>query len=464
MPLLFFVNLAIFASLLFLLFLFSKKDTPLANKVMVGLIMGVFFGFALQVLYSDTNRQLINATLDWTNVIGNGYINLLKMIVMPLILVSMISAVVQLGDVSVLGKIGGTVIGLLVFTVILASLVAIGVTFLFDLSFQGMLFGAPVELLADRIQAVHQEGFASLITSFVSQNIFQDLANQRDVSMISVVIFAIIAGIAALHMKQDHPQAANKFASAIQVVQIWVMKLVGIVLVFTPFGVMALMTKVIANSKLEEMLELGWFIVASYTAILTMFLVHALLLWLFKVPLKYYFAKVWPVLTFAFTSRSSAATIPLNVETQTKELNVPTSIANVSATFGTTIGQNGCAGIYPTMLSIIVAVSMPELGIDAFSFSFLAMLVAVVAITSFGVAGIGGGGIFSALIVLPIMGLPVEIVAVLISIEPLIDMARTALNVNGAMCVGVITSRILGIKVKIGSEEQPALETEKGSL
>jgi L-cystine uptake protein TcyP (sodium:dicarboxylate symporter family) len=158
-----------------------------------------------------------------------------------------------------------------------------------------------------------------------------------------------------------------------------------------------------------------------------------------------YFRKVWPVLTFAFTSRSSAATIPLNVETQVEELGVRAPVANLSATFGATIGQNGCAGIYPAMLAVMIA---PTMGVDPMSLSFITGLVAIVAISSFGIAGVGGGATFAALVVLPAMGFPVTVAALLISIEPLIDMARTALNVNGAMTAGVITNRFLRDKAE----------------
>ncbi len=110
----------------------------------------------------------------------------------------------------------------------------------------------------------------------------------------------------------------------------------------TPYGVLALMTKVVAGSNLQDIIKLGGFVVASYIALGIMFVVHGLLLAINGVsPLKY-FRKVWPVITFAFTSRSSAASIPLNVEAQTRRLGVPESIASFSASFGATIGQNGC--------------------------------------------------------------------------------------------------------------------------
>ena len=119
---------------------------------------------------------------------------------------------------------------------------------------------------------------------------------------------------------------------------------------------------------------------------------------------------------------------------------MPQPIANLAATFGATIGQNGCAGIYPAMLATMIA---PTMGVDPLSLGFIVGLIAIVAISSFGIAGVGGGATFAALVVLPAMGFPVTIAALLISVEPLIDMARTALNVNGSIVSGVLASKFL---------------------
>jgi L-cystine uptake protein TcyP (sodium:dicarboxylate symporter family) len=218
------------------------------------------------------------------------------------------------------------------------------------------------------------------------------------------------------------------------------MKLVHMIMALTPYGILALITKVVAGSNGADILNLISFVVASYIAIALMFGVHSLLLKSNGVNVLDYFRKVWPVLTFAFSSRSSAATIPLNVETQVEELKVPVPVADLSAAFGATIGQNGCAGIYPAMLATMIA---PTMGIDPLAPLFILKLVAIVAISSFGIAGVGGGATFAALVVLPAMGFPVLLAALLISIEPLIDMARTALNVNGSMTAGVLTGRLL---------------------
>ena len=148
--------------------------------------------------------------------------------------------------------------------------------------------------------------------------------------------------------------------------------------------------------------------------------------------------KTFEVLAFAFTSRSSAGSLPLNIQTQTTRLGVPEGIANFSATFGLSIGQNGCAGIYPAMLAIMVA-PVAHVNIDL---QFIVTLVAVVIISSFGVAGVGGGATFASILVLSTLNLPVALAGVLISIEPLIDMGRTALNVNDSMLAGTGTAKL----------------------
>ena len=437
------VNLVVFAGLIVFLLRLRGPNFPLSRQILAGLLAGVVFGLALQFLYAG-NPVVIEQTLEWTNVIGSSYVNLLRMIIMPLVLIMMIAAVVRMGEVVALGKIGGMVIGILIVTTMIAALVGIAVTNLFGLTADGLTQGARelarADVLTQRYENLSALGLADMLVRFIPANIFLDLTGARPTSIIAVVIFGILFGIAALGVSKDHPERGASISEFVETVRSIIMKLVHMVMAFTPYGILALITKVVAGSNGSDILNLIAFIGASYVAIAIMFGIHALLLSLSGVNLADYFSKVWPVLTFAFTSRSSAATIPLNVETQIEELKVPSSIANLSATFGSTIGQNGCAGIYPAMLAVMIA---PSMGVDPLDFTFIVGLVAIVAISSFGVAGVGGGATFAALIVLPALGFPVTVAALLISIEPLIDMARTALNVNGAITAGVITGRFL---------------------
>ena len=442
------INLLVFAGLCVFLFRLRGMGLSLSKQILAGLIAGVVFGLALQFAYAGSDsgsEDVIAGTLEWTGVIGTGYISLLRMVIMPLVLIMMIAAVVKMRDVAALGRIGGSVIGILVGTTMIAALVGIFVTQAFGLTADGITQGARelarAEVLTNRYESVASLGMADMLIRFIPVNIFSDLTEARPTSIIAVVLFGILFGIAALGVSKDHPARAEQIQEFVETGRLIIMKLVHMIMALTPYGILALITRVVAGSDASDILDLLTFVVASYLAITIMFGVHALLLLLNGTSVPAYFRAVWPVLTFAFTSRSSAATIPLNVETQVEALKVPIPIANLSATFGSTIGQNGCAGIYPAMLSVMIA---PSMGVDPMSLDFIAGLVAIIAISSFGVAGVGGGATFAALIVLPAMGFPVTVAAVLISIEPLIDMARTALNVNGAMTAGVLTGRWLG--------------------
>lgn len=437
------LNLAVFVGLIYGLMHLASRGFSLSQRVLASLVLGALLGLVFQMVYG-ADPVAIRETLAWSNIVGSGYVSLLKMIIMPLILVSMIAAVVKMDEISTLGKIGGTVVAILIGTTIISAIAGIAVANVFGLSADGLTNGARelarAEVLQSRQGVVTDLSFPKIILSFIPQNIFSDLAGSRPTSIIAVVIFGILTGIAGLHVTRDEPEQGRKFREFMETAQSVVMKLVRLVINLTPYGVLSLMTKVTAGSSGSDILDLLSFIVASYVAIALMFVVHGLLLTGFGINTLIYFKKVWPVLTFAFTSRSSAATIPLNVETQIRDLEIHPTIANFSATFGATIGQNGCAGIYPAMLATMIA---PTMGIDPLDPTFMVTLVGVVAISSFGIAGIGGGATFAALMVLPAMGLPVVLVALLISIEPLIDMARTALNVNGAMTAGSITNQVL---------------------
>lgn len=437
-------NLVVFVLLAGALFNFRKPRLTLGRQILLGLLLGAGYGLALQFLYGSGDAA-VKETLTWTNVVASGYISLLKMVIMPLVLVMMIAAVVRMREVADLGRIGGSVVGILVGTTAVAALVGIFVSNFFGLSADAITQGARelerAASLTSRYENVANLGLADMLVRFIPSNIFSDLTGARPTSIIAVVIFGILFGLAALGVAKEDPARGEKLREAVLTLQAVIMRLVQMIMALTPYGILALMTRVVAGSNAQDLWNLVEFVGASYVAIAIMFAIHGILLRLAGVNVRSYFKTVWPVLTFAFTSRSSAATIPLNVETQVDGLKVPEPIANLSATFGATIGQNGCAGIYPAMLAVMIA---PSMGIDPLSFSFILPLVAIVAISSFGIAGVGGGATFAALVVLPAMGFPVTVAAVLISVEPLIDMARTALNVNGAMTAGVLTGRWLG--------------------
>jgi L-cystine uptake protein TcyP (sodium:dicarboxylate symporter family) len=438
------LNLAVFALALAVLARRRRAKAPLSATVLAALLLGAALGAALQWAYG-LGGAVAAQTVSWVGVVGGGYVRLLQMIVTPLVLVSILSAVTRLGDARALGKIGAGVLGMLMLTTALSAVIGIAVARLFGLAAAGLVHGARELQQGAAIQAKTAEvanlDVPQLLLSFIPANPFADLAGTRPTSIIGVVVFATLLGVAALGLRRAEPETGGRVIAAIDAVQKLVLRLVRMVIRLTPYGVLALMTKVVATSNPADILGLIRFVAASYVGLAAILAVHAALLAAGGVnPLRYY-ARVWPVLTFAFTSRSSAATIPLNVEAQTGRLGVSPAIANLAASFGATIGQNGCAGLYPAMLAVMIA---PSVGISPADPHFLLTLVVVVTLGSFGIAGVGGGATFAAIVVLSTMNLPVALAGLLISIEPLIDMGRTAINVNGAMTAGAVTSRLLG--------------------
>lgn len=437
-------NLLVFSILLLVLFRWHKNTITLSKKVMLGLLLGVVFGGIVHGIYAD-NAVVLQSTRSWVGVIGSGYVQLLQMIVMPLVFVSILSAVARLSNVNSLPKISALTIGVLLLTTLLAALVGVTLTNLFGLSAEGLVSGAKELTRMERIQTeligkVTDINIPKMLISFIPSNPFADLAKANPTSIISIVIFASFLGFAALRLASDEPEKGEKVVFAIDLLQAFIVRLVRLVMALTPYGVFALISDVMIKSNVADILKLGSFVGVSYLGLLVMFGLHGLLLLIFGLNPVSFFRKIWPALTFAFTSRSSAATIPLNIEIQTRDLGVSPSIASFSASFGATIGQNGCAGLYPAMLAAMIA---PTVGINPFDPMWIGSLVLMIVIASIGVAGVGGGATFAALIVLPTLGLPIELVALLISVEPLIDMGRTALNVSGAMTAGAITSNVL---------------------
>ena len=435
------LNIAIFLAILFLLNLLFKRTQKLGQTVFVALLIGLGLGAIWQTFF---DKESLVALLDWTNIVGTGYVRLLQMIVMPLVFISVLSAITKLKQAGALGKISVSVLSILLITTAIAAAIGIAMTYLFNLSAEGLIAGerelAAQASVEGRVEKVANLSIPAMIISFIPRNPFAELTGANPTSIISTVIFSAFLGIAALSLRKEDEALGERIAQGVDTLNKLIMRLVRFVIRLTPYGVFALMLKMAATSKWEDIVNLGTFIIASYAAILLMFIVHGILLALFRINPLDYFKKVLPTLSFAFTSRSSAATIPFNIETQTNKLGNDSVIANFSATFGTTIGQNGCAGIYPAMLAVMVA---PTVGIDPFSIGYIATLILVVAISSFGIAGVGGGATFAAIVVLSTLNLPLALVGLLISIEPLIDMGRTALNVNGAMTAGTITNKIL---------------------
>ncbi|CAI6082521.1 L-cystine uptake protein TcyP [Paenibacillus sp. JJ-100] len=437
------VNVVVMLALLGVLYWMQKKHISFTKRVFAGLGMGVVYGVILQLIYTS-GSDVVAKSVDWFNLVGSGYVRLLQMVVIPLIMVSIISAIMNLKGKQNLGKMSVSIIAILLITTAIAAGVSIVTSLGFNLTSIEIEGGdrelAQGQKLEERLVDVKDQTIPQQVLEFIPSNPFADMTGERRTSTLAVVIFSAFIGVAVLGLDRKKPQQAETFRGMVNAVYAVVMRIVTLVLRLTPYGILALITKVTSTTNPEEILKLIKFVIASYVALAVMFVIHLIIIALSGFNPITYLKKALPTLVFAFTSRSSAASIPLNVETQTKKLGVSDGIANLSASLGATIGQNGCAGIYPAMLAVMIA---PTVGIDPLSWDFIVTLILVVMISSFGVAGVGGGATFASLIVLSTMNLPVALAGLLISVEPLIDMGRTALNVNGSMTSGLVTSKIL---------------------
>ncbi|HCY0939063.1 TPA: L-cystine transporter [Staphylococcus aureus] len=435
------INIIVLVIFIVILHMMARKHISFAKRVFTALGIGIVFGVLFHLIYG-THSNVITSTSDWFNIVGQGYVALLQMIVMPLIFISIVAAFTKIQIGEKFAKIGSLIFIFLIGTVTIAAIVGVVYALVFGLDASTINLGNAEQArgseIAKQAKDLTAHTLPQQILELLPKNPFLDFTGQRATSTIAVVIFASFIGFAYLRVARKQPDHGELLKRAIDAIYSLVMAIVTFVLRLTPYGVLAIMANTLSTSDFGAIWTLGKFLIASYAALITMYIIHLIILSLLGISPIRYVKKTLEVLIFAFTSRSSAGALPLNVQTQTRRLGVPEGIANFAATFGLSIGQNGCAGIYPAMLAIMVA-PVANVEIDL---QFIVTLIAVVIISSFGVAGVGGGATFASILVLSTLNLPVALAGVLISVEPLIDMGRTALNVNDSMLAGTGTAKL----------------------
>ncbi|HEI7951349.1 TPA: L-cystine transporter [Staphylococcus aureus] len=435
------INIIVLVIFIVILHMMARKHISFAKRVFTALGIGIIFGVLLHLIYG-THSNIITSTSDWFNIVGQGYVALLQMIVMPLIFISIVAAFTKIQIGEKFAKIGSLIFVFLIGTVTIAAIVGVVYALVFGLDASTINLGNAEQArgseIAKQAKDLTAHTLPQQILELLPKNPFLDFTGQRATSTIAVVIFASFIGFAYLRVARKQPDHGELLKRAIDAIYSLVMAIVTFVLRLTPYGVLAIMANTLSTSDFGAIWTLGKFLIASYAALITMYIIHLIILSLLGISPIRYVKKTLEVLIFAFTSRSSAGALPLNVQTQTRRLGVPEGIANFAATFGLSIGQNGCAGIYPAMLAIMVA-PVANVEIDL---QFIVTLIAVVIISSFGVVGVGGGATFASILVLSTLNLPVALAGVLISVEPLIDMGRTALNVNDSMLAGTGTAKL----------------------
>ncbi len=414
------VFLAILVALFFLIhILYHKKHMDFAVVVMIGTGLGLVLGLAIQFVagFPDAPMEVafVSETTTWYAMVGNGYINLIKMIVVPLVMVSIMQVIVTMGMVAI-SAVTGIVIGLL-----------FGVG-------KGGTVVAEGAATAKEITPV-----ATTIRNLVPGNIVEAMVNSN---IIGLVIFSAFFGLAVWWINYESEEAAKPLYDAINASHKAMINMALLILDYMPWAVMALLANTIAQRGLSSILEVGKFIVALYLAAVIQFIIQLVLLMVHGLNPVTYMKKSYATMLMAFTSRSSVGCLPMTIETLTKKLGVNQGTASFVAGFGTTAGMQGCAGIFPSLLIIYVC-NVTGTPIDI---TMIVMTIFVVTIGSLGIAGIPGTATMAASVGLSGVGMGAQfaMVSPILAIDPIIDMPRTMLNVTGSLTNALVVDKHMG--------------------
>jgi Na+/H+-dicarboxylate symporter len=411
-------------------------------QIIIGLVLGLIFGI---IAAANGWGQF---TSDWIAPWGQIFLNLLKLIAVPLILASLITGVASLSDLKKLSRIGGKTIGIYISTTVVALVIGL---VLVNVLQPGS--SVPPEM-RDTLQETYQDevstrtqaaeeaasrGPLQPIVDMVPDNVFSATANNRN--MLQVVFFAIFAGISLLMLpdKQSKP-LLDLFSSLNDMI----IKMVGIIMYFAPFGVFALLADVItavAQDDIRQIIELisalGYY---SLTVLIGLFLHMAITytgMVRFLTPLKlrdFYRAMV-PVQLVAFSTSSSGATLPVTMETCENEIGVSEEVSSFVLPLGATINMDGTA-LYQAIAAVFIAQTL-GMGLDL---GAQLTIVFTAVLASIGTAAVPGAGIVMLIIILEAVGVPAAGIGLILGVDRILDMCRTVTNVTGDAAVATIVA------------------------
>ena len=414
----------------------QKKKVNFSKRMIIGTVLGLVLGLVIQFISGFSNDPMqitfVAETTKWYGLIGNGFIDLIRMLVIPLVMVSIIHVIINMKEGANIGKLTKNAMIVTMTMVIIAVLVGLGV---------GMAFGVGkgMAVVGGSAEIKEVTNVVDTLRGLLPANPVKSMV---DVNIIALVIMAVFFGMGAKRMSKKYFDVVKPFFDLINALQKIIMSVAMTIIKYMPYAVIALLANTIAQRGLASILEVGIFIVALYVAVAIMFVIQLIALAVFGVNPVIYMKKALPVMILAFTSRSSVGALPLTIETLTDKLGVNDGTASFVAGFGTTAGMQGCAGVFPALLLIFVA-NVNGMPIDI---TFIAMSVIVVALGSLGIAGIPGTATMAASVALSGVGLASSFLAVspILAIDPIIDMGRTLINVTGSMVNAIIVDRTLG--------------------
>ena len=413
----------------------NKKHLPLYAKILIGMALGVAFGFIAVALHFE------GFVHDWVAPLGAIFMRLLKLIAVPLVMVSLVLGVVSLKDIKSLSRIGLKTILIYVCTTIIA--VSIGLVMV-NLIKPGSLFPKEKQTeFAERYEQIVTEREAQMeqvksdspmqpIVDIVPENIFQAFSSNSQ--MLQVIFFALLFGVALICVGQSKTGSIIRFFQQLNLI---LLKIIDFIMCFAPLGVFALMAGLIVDyaGNVGIISALGMYALTVVLALaIIIFLVYPMILRLFsKKKLGQFFKAVFPVQMLAFSTSSSAATLPLTMERTQKHLGVSEEVSNFVLPVGVTINMDGTS-CYQAVAAVFLAQVM---GLDL-TFGQMLLILATATISSIGTPGIPGGSIVMLMIVLDAVGIPIEGLALILGIDRPLDMLRTVVNVTGDTTVACV--------------------------
>ncbi len=407
----------------------GKWHLSFSIRVVVALLAGSAFGLALFFFAETTIKEEVRR---WVSLVGFGYVDLLRMLIIPLVPTSIVAGLLQLSDTSELKQMGFRTIGIFLFTATVAGAIGLLVGTIFSVG-TGMAIGDLAAREGNTVTTLFSQ-----FRNFIPSNFVKAAA---ETNMIPLVVFSIFIGVSAIMVKTRKPEAVRPFQDILESFLQIVMQLTQLVLGLTPYGVLGLTAYWLSSTGMAALLSLGIFVVAMVVACLVQLGVvyGGLLASVAKVnPLRFYRAAS-PALLLAFSSRSSLGSLTMTINTMTNRLKVNSRVANFVGPLGAVMNMDACGGIFPAMVAVFAANAF---GIDL-SLSQYVLIVIVSVLASLGSAAVPMGATAFTVITLTTIGLPVEAVGLVAGVDFIVDMFRTMTNVAGDMTTSVLVANSL---------------------
>ena len=430
------IFIAVLIGTFFIVKQFEKKKVKFSTRTIyatiIGLILGVIIHLVAGLPENPAEVTWLQEVTKWYGLFGSGFMDLLKMLVVPMVFVSILRVIINMGEGDDLGKLTFKSLGMLLMTTALAAIVGIVVG-------NVMKLGVGTDVVATADTELRE--ITPLVDTLRGLLPSNPVASMADGNIVAIIIFATFLGLAVKRLSKKYLDIIKPFIDLVEAFYKIIVSVAMTVIKFMPYAVVALLANTITARGLASMISVVQFIVALYISVAIMFVIHLIIIALNGLnPITYIKNAAEPLL-LAFTSRSSLGTLPVTIEALTDKQGVEEGVASFTASLGANMGMNGCAGIYPALMAVTIA-NMAGVEMNA---SFYAMLLVVITISSLGIAGLPGTATMAVSVVLSGVGIGsyFPLAGGILAIDPILDMGRTMLNVNGSTTTAVIVGKSL---------------------